>query len=113
MCMKDEDGILLRDFELIRKRWVRWFHTLPNAKSSKLDPNIAEDLDDQWPTVKDLAGVIHSLANAKAVGPNGVSVELFKTTGLKSPSLVIPFCDGDCLTSTFVFEGEGGGVTAV
>ena len=42
---KDEDGVLLRDVELIRERWVRWFHTLLNATSRKLDPNIAEDLD--------------------------------------------------------------------
>ena len=39
--VKDENGVLLRDIELIRERWVRWFHTL-NAKSPRLDPNIAE-----------------------------------------------------------------------
>ena len=43
--VKDENGVLLRDVELIRKRWVRWFHTLFNAKSLRLDPNIAEGLD--------------------------------------------------------------------
>ena len=47
-CVKDENGVLLRDIELIRERWVRWFHTLLNAKSPRLDPNIAEGLD-QWP----------------------------------------------------------------
>ena len=26
--VKDENGVLLRDSELIRERWVRWFHTL-------------------------------------------------------------------------------------
>ena len=43
--VKDENGVLLRDVELIRERWVRWFHTLLNAKSPRLDPNIAEGLD--------------------------------------------------------------------
>ena len=43
--IKDEDGILLRGVELIREQWVRWFHTLLNAKSPKLDPNIVEGLD--------------------------------------------------------------------
>ena len=43
--VKDENGVLLRDVELIRERWIRWFHTLLNAKSPKLDPNIAEGLD--------------------------------------------------------------------
>ena len=38
--VKDEDSVLLKDVELIRERWIRWFHTLFNAKSPKLDPNI-------------------------------------------------------------------------
>ena len=84
--MKDEKGVLLRDVELIRERWVRWFHTLLNAKSPMLDPNIAEGLD-PWPenmllgvqpTMQELTDAIGSLANGKAVGPDGVSVELLK-----------------------------------
>ena len=46
--VKDENGVLPRDVEPIRKRWVRWFHSFLNAKSPRLDPNIAEGLD-QWP----------------------------------------------------------------
>ena len=42
---KDKNSVLLRDVELIRERWVRWFHTLLNAKSARLDLNIAEGLD--------------------------------------------------------------------
>ena len=84
--IKDEDGIFLRNVELIRERWVRWFHILLNAKFPKLDPNIAEGLD-RWhqntplgvqPTMQVLTDTIRSLANGKAVGPDGVSVELFK-----------------------------------
>ena len=86
--VKDENGVLLRDVELIRERWVRWFRTLLNAKSPKLDPNIAEGLD-QWPenmplgvqpTMQELTDAIRSLASGKAVGPDGVSIELFKIT---------------------------------
>ena len=40
--VKDENGVYLRDVELIRERWVRWFHTLFNAESTRLDPKIAE-----------------------------------------------------------------------
>ena len=43
--IKDEHGSLLRDVEFIRERWVRWFHTLLNTKSPKLDPNTAEGLE--------------------------------------------------------------------
>ncbi|CAM9456809.1 unnamed protein product, partial [Ascophyllum nodosum] len=85
---KDENGVLLRDVELIRKLCVRWFHTLLNAKSPRLDPNIAEGLDpniteglDQWPvnmplevqpTMQELTDALRLLANGKAVGPDGV-----------------------------------------
>ena len=76
----------MRDVELIRERWVRWFHTLLNTKSPKLDPNIAEGLD-QWPEnttlgnqppMRELTDAARSLANGKTVGPDGVPVELSK-----------------------------------
>ena len=41
----DEHGSLLRDVEVFRERWVRWFHTLLNTKSPRLDPNFAEGLE--------------------------------------------------------------------
>ena len=64
--------------------------TLPSTpiKSPRLDPSIAEGLD-QWsenmprgvqPTMQELTDAIRSLANGKAVGPDGGSVELFKIT---------------------------------
>ena len=93
--VKDENGVLLRGVELIRERSVRWFHTFLNAKSPRLDPNIAEG-HDQWPknmplgvqpTMQELTDAIRSLANGKAVGPDGVSVELFKITLNGDPAL--------------------------
>ena len=93
--VKDENGVLLRDVELIYKLRVRWFHTLLNAKSPRLDLNIVEDLD-QWPenmplgvqhTMQELTDAIHSLANGKAVGPDGLSVELFKIALNGDPAL--------------------------
>ena len=93
--VKDENGVPLRDVELIRKRWVRWFYSLPNAKSPRRDPNTAEGLD-QWPenmplgvqpTTQELTDAIRSLVDGKAVGPDGVSVELFKITLNSDPAL--------------------------
>ena len=97
--VKEENGVLLRDVELICERWVRWFHTLLNAKSPRPDPNIAEG-HGQWPgnmplgvqptihpTMQELTDAIRSLANGKAVGPDGVSVELFKITLNGDPAL--------------------------
>ena len=93
--VKDENGVLLRDVELIRERWIWWFHTLLNAKSPRLDPDIAEGRD-QWPenmplgvqpTMQELTDAIRSLVNGKAVGPDGVSTELFKITLNGDPAL--------------------------
>ena len=106
--VEDENGVLLRDAEYIRERWIRWFHTFLDVNSPRLDPNIAEGLD-QWPenlpqgvqpTMQELTDAIRSLANGKAVEPDGVSVELFR-----SLSTVIVPCAGDCSISSFVFGG--------
>ena len=93
--VNDEGGVLLRDVQLIRERWVRWFHTLLYANSPRLDPNIAEGLDrgpknmplEVQPMMQEMTDVIRSLANGKAVGPDGVSVQLFKITLNGDPAL--------------------------
>ena len=68
---------------------------LLNAKLPKLDPDNAEGLD-QWPkntplrvqpTMQELTDAIRSLANGKAVGPDGVSVELLKIILNVDPAL--------------------------
>ena len=75
--------------------YIRWFHTLLNTKSPKLDPEIAEALD-QWPVntplgvqpkMQELIDAIRSLANEKAVGPDGIPVELFKIALNDNPAL--------------------------
>ena len=59
----------------------------PYGQSLKLDPKIAEALDQRpvntplgvQPTIQELIDVIRSLANGKkAVGPDGIPVELLK-----------------------------------
>ena len=66
-----------------------------NTKSPKLDPTIAEGLE-QWPdnttmgnqpTIQELTDAIRFLANGKAVGPDGVAVELFKIALNVDPAL--------------------------
>ena len=92
---KRRGGMLLRDVQLIPEQCVRWFHILLNTKSPKLDPNIAEELDQGpenmplgvQPTMQELTEAIRSLANGKVVGPDGVSVVLFKSTLNGDPAL--------------------------
>ena len=104
----------MRDVELVRGRWVRWFHTLLNAKSPELDPNIAEGLD-QWPesmplgvqpTMQELTDAIGSRANGTDVGPDEVSVELFKIALNGDPALRRRLFD---IVVCLYFEGGGGG----
>ena len=93
--VKYENGVLLRNVQLIRERGVRWFYTLLNAKSLRLDQNIADDLD-QWPgnmplalepMMQELTGAICALANGKRVRPDGVSAEMFKIILNGTPAL--------------------------
>ena len=80
--IRDEQGELLRDADLIRERWV----SLLNAKSETLDPTViskipqrpvAEALGEE-PTEDEVAAASRSMANAKAVGPDGLPAELLK-----------------------------------
>ena len=84
--IRDEEGIMLRDPELVRGRWARFFGTLLSSKSDKLKLDIIEELP-QWPithalgvepTENELIGALRSMANAKAVGPDELPLELLK-----------------------------------
>ena len=85
-CIKNEEGRLLRDNTLIRKRWVRWFDKLLSTKSPTLDPSNVDELK-QWPPCRPLDDVpsryeveeaIRALANRTAVGPDGLPAEPLK-----------------------------------
>ena len=84
--IRDEDGTLLRDKGRIRERWARFFHTLLNTKSPKLDPTISEQFPQRpvahrlglEPTMEEMVEAIGGMANWKAVGPDSLPVELLK-----------------------------------
>ena len=46
-CIRDEEGRLLRDKDLITQRWARLFRSLLNDKTEKLDPDITSKLPQQ------------------------------------------------------------------
>ena len=84
--INNEEGRLLRENAPIRERWVRWLHKMLNTNSPTLDPTIAGELM-TWPPCRPLDGVpsryqveqvIRALANRKAVGLDGLPVELLK-----------------------------------
>ena len=82
-CVRDEEGRLLRDKGRICERWVRFFRSLLNFKSDMLDANIPKRLPQHpvacalgiEPTEEEIAT---AMANAKAVGPDGLPAELLK-----------------------------------
>ena len=85
-CVRDEEGRLVRDKGRIRERWVRFFRSLLNAKSDMLDPDIPKRLPQHpvasalgiEPTEEEIATAMKAMANAKAVGPDGLPAELLK-----------------------------------
>ena len=85
-CVRDEGGRLLHDKGRIRERWVRFFRSLLNSKSDMLDPDIAKKLPQHpvasavgiEPTEEEIATATKAMADAKAVGPDGLPVELLK-----------------------------------
>ena len=76
----------MRDKRRIRERWVRFFRLLLNTKSDMLDPDIPKRLPQHpfasalgiEPTEEEIATATKTMANAKAVGPDGLPAELLK-----------------------------------
>ena len=72
--------------KLFLVRWAQFFSTLLNARSDKLDPDIAAEILPQptaltlgtEPTVAEVPAALRSMANAEDVGANEFPVELFK-----------------------------------
>ena len=85
-CVRDEERRLLRDKGRIHERWVRFFRSLLNSKSDMLDPDIPKRLPQHSvasvpgiePMEEEIATAMKAMANAKAVGPDGLPAELLK-----------------------------------
>ena len=85
-CVRDEEGRMLRDIGRICETWVRFFRSLLNSKSDMLDADIPNKLPQHpvasalgiEPTEKEIATAMKAMANAKAVGPDGLPAELLK-----------------------------------
>ena len=84
--IRDDEERLLRDKGRIRERWVRFFRSLLNSKSDMLDVDIPKRLPQHpvasalgiEPTKEEIAAAMKAMANAKAVGSDGLPAELLK-----------------------------------
>ena len=85
-CVCDEEERLLHDKGRIQERWVRFFRSVLNSKSDMLDADIPKRLLQHpvatalgiEPTEEEIATAMKAMANAKAVGPDGLPAELLK-----------------------------------
>ena len=93
---------MLRDPRLVFGRWARFFGTLLKSKFDKLRLDIIEELP-QWPTThalgaepteNELIGALRSMANAKAVVPDELPVELLKLEINHDPTVLREFHRG-------------------
>ena len=89
-CVRDEGGRLLRDKVCIRERWVRFIRSLLKAKSDMLDPDVPESLPQRGveSTEEEIATAMKAVANAKAVGPDGLLPKLLKL-GLRQDRTIL------------------------
>ena len=97
--IRDEEGIMLRDPGLVLGTWARLFGTLLNSKSDKLRLDVIEELP-QWaithalgvePTEIELIGGLRSMANAEAMGPDDLPLELLKLGINHDPTVLREF----------------------
>ena len=106
-----EEGIRLRDRGRIREIWVRFFHSLLNAKPDMLDTDIPKRLPQQpvasalgtEPTEEETATANKAMANAKTVGPDDLPAELLKL-GLQQDRTIL--LELDRLTTLIWREGK-------
>ena len=86
---------MLRNPGLVLGRWARFFGTLLNSKSDKLRLDIIEGPITHAlgvePTENELIEALRSMANAKAVGPDKLPVELLKLRINLDPTVLREF----------------------
>ena len=90
--IKDENRLFLRDKAEILQRWARFYSTLLNTKSPKLNPAIIEDVQQRpaaptsgdsvplgsAPTLEETRRAIRGMHTWKAPGPDSLVAELLK-----------------------------------
>jgi len=80
ISVKDDDGKLISDPELVRNRWKEYIEKLYNAEGKPHSLNIgpATDMDDIWPDIREeeVATAIKELKNNKAEGIDEIPAEL-------------------------------------
>ncbi|XP_019227822.1 PREDICTED: uncharacterized protein LOC109209095 [Nicotiana attenuata] len=88
-CIKDEDGKVLMDEALIRRRWQTYFHKLLNGEGDRCivlgELEHSESRRDfgycMQITVEEVEGAIRKMCTGRAAGPDEIPVEFWKSAG--------------------------------
>ncbi|XP_070040420.1 uncharacterized protein [Nicotiana tomentosiformis] len=88
-CIKDEDGKVLMDEALIRRRWQTYFHKLLTEEGDKCivlgELEHSESRRDfgycRRITVDEVEGAMRKMCRGKATGPDEIPVEFWKSVG--------------------------------
>ncbi|KAJ0183401.1 hypothetical protein K1T71_001377 [Dendrolimus kikuchii] len=83
-CIKDEDGKVLTDDCSIKARWMKYFDKLLNEEN--MWHHELEDLRGNMGLVNEIRmdevqDVLRKMKNGKAVGPDGIPIEVWKMLG--------------------------------
>nr|XP_016492912.1 PREDICTED: uncharacterized protein LOC107812363 [Nicotiana tabacum] len=73
-CIKDEEGRILLDGGLIRRRWQTYFYSLLNEQGGH------EHCTRQI-RIEEVEGAMHKISRGKATGPDEIPMEFLKSAG--------------------------------
>nr|XP_033515134.1 uncharacterized protein LOC117279674 [Nicotiana tomentosiformis] len=117
-CIKDENGKVLMDEALIRRRWQTYFHKLLNEEGDKRivlgELEHSESRRDfgycRWITVEEVEGAMRKICRDRATGPDEIPVEFWKSMGRAGLEWLTGLFNGyQAVESYYEGLGEGGG----
>jgi len=79
--IKDNNGAVLKDEKDIKDRWKNYFNTILNEKNARIPsvdalPNLGLVAEIER---EEVVATLKTMQNGKATGPNGISVEAWKS----------------------------------
>ena len=86
-CVKDENGeVLVRDNE-VQDLWRKYFAGLMNEGAESAEHTVEEGDEERGVdlvSIEEVKRALHGMKTGKAVGPDGISVEVWKIAGQKA-----------------------------
>jgi len=107
ISVKDENGKLISDPELVKNRWKEYIEKLYNAKGKphSLNAEPATDMDDIGPCIlEEVATAIKELKNNKTEGVDKIPAELLKCMGNTAVKVFTHLCQKNYETGKWLAD---------